>query len=173
MSEGIWVDGVVIGLGGNLGDVAATFRTALAALEEDPGIHVDDVSHLYRTAPVGGPEQPDYLNAAVLVACALGPHGLLELLQALEAAAGRERLERWGPRTLDLDLLVYGEVVVGTPMLTVPHPRLAERRFALLPLVDVWPDARLPDGRGVRDLLEAAPQQGVERLVDGAWDTIK
>lgn len=153
-----------IGLGGNQGDVAAAFRAALAALDATDGVRVMAVSSLYRTAPVGGPAQDDYLNAAALLACGLDPLALLAVLQALEADAGRVRDERWGPRTLDLDLLWWDDRRIAAPGLAVPHPRLHERRFALAPLVEVAPRAKDPDGEAYADLLRDLPADGVARL---------
>ena len=153
-----------IGLGGNVGDVAAAFGAALAALDATDGVRVMAVSSLYRTDPVGGPAQDDYLNAAALLACGLDPLELLAVLQALELGAGRERAERWGPRTLDLDLLWWDDRRIAAPGLEVPHPRLHERRFALEPLVEVAPRAKDPDGTAYAELLRDLPAGGVARL---------
>jgi len=137
-----------VGVGSNLGDREATIRAAIAAL---PGVVA--VSTLRETEPVGVVDQPAFLNGAVVLETALPPRELLELLLAVERDLGRERRERWGPRSIDLDLLVYGDVSVDEPGLTVPHPRLHERRFALEPLAELDPELELP-GRGrVRDLL--------------------
>lgn len=129
----------VIGLGANLGDRLATLRSALGALGQCGALCA--VSDVYETAPIG-PPQPEFLNAAVLLETGLEPRALLDQLLAIERAHGRERLERWGPRTLDLDLLCCGDLVVDEPGLTLPHPELPRRAFALLPLLDVVPDAR-------------------------------
>ena len=137
----------VIGLGGNVGDVASAFRSALEAIDRAEGNRVVAVSSLYRTAPVGGVEQDDFLNAAALVATTLDPTALHALLAAIERDHGRVRDERWGPRTLDLDLLWFGGLAIASPELEVPHPRLHERRFALAPLVELLPDCTDPDGR--------------------------
>jgi 2-amino-4-hydroxy-6-hydroxymethyldihydropteridine diphosphokinase len=132
---------IVIGLGGNLGAVRETFRHALLDLESDDGIRILRRSRLWTTEAVG-PPQPDYLNAAVLVESALPPRRLLELCQFIEARYGRDRRRerRWGPRTLDLDLLVADGVVCRGAILELPHPRLAERGFALEPAAEVAPD---------------------------------
>ena len=151
----------VVGLGGNVGDVAASFRSALSALDAAAGIRVVRVSSLYRTAPVGGVEQDDFLNAAALLDVELAPSALLRVLLAVEADHARVRDVRWGPRTLDLDLLWIDGDVVADPDLVVPHPRLHERRFALAPLVEVAPDAADPSGRPYRDVLAALPDDGV------------
>jgi len=130
----------IIGLGTNLGDREANLDQAITALQAIPHVHVWTVSDYYETAPVGGPpDQGPFLNAAVLAEPVLDPLSLLELLHRIEAKLGRERAERWGPRTIDLDLLLYGEEVRRTPEITLPHPRLPFRRFALAPAVEVAP----------------------------------
>jgi 2-amino-4-hydroxy-6-hydroxymethyldihydropteridine diphosphokinase len=137
-----------VGLGANLGDREATIRRALALLGELPDVEILLVSALRETAPVGFLDQPPFLNGAAMLETALDPESLLAELLAIELALGRRRgSERNGPRTIDLDLLVYGEDVVDEPGLTVPHPRLHERRFALQPLADLDPGLRIP-GRG-------------------------
>lgn len=135
---------VVIGFGGNVGDVGDAFRAARARLEE--AARVLRASAWYRTRAVGPPGQPDYVNAAVLVEWPGRPIGLLDLCQELERAAGRDRAveRRWGPRTLDLDLLVADRVVCRGPRLRLPHPRVGERAFALVPAADVAPEWVLP-----------------------------
>jgi 2-amino-4-hydroxy-6-hydroxymethyldihydropteridine diphosphokinase len=137
-----------VGLGSNLGDRETTIRAAIAALEG-----VVAVSELRETDPVGVTEQPTFLNGAIAVETELSPRELLESLLAVERELGRERSERWGPRTIDLDLLLYGTETVNEPGLTVPHPHLHERRFALEPLAELDPELVVP-GRGrVADLL--------------------
>lgn len=130
---------VYVGLGANLGEREAALRKALAALGQCPGTRVLRVSPLYGSAPVdaGG---PDYLNAVAEVATTLTPEALLQALQAIEQSAGRERPYRNAPRTLDLDILWFGDQVIDTPTLTVPHPRMAERAFVLRPLADLVPE---------------------------------
>ena len=138
-----------IGVGANLGDREATIRAALAAL---PG--VVGVSQLRETDPVGVVDQPPFLNGAAALETDFSPRELLDALLAVERELGRERRERWGPRTIDLDLLLYGDETIDEPGLTIPHPRLHERRFALEPLLDLDPELAIP-GRGrVADLLE-------------------
>lgn len=132
---------VVIGLGSNLGDRAATIHEAVERLRADEDLHVLELSPLYETAPVGGPSQGDFLNAALLVLTALDARLLLERLLGVEASLGRVRREKNGPRTIDLDLLWIEGECVDDDTLKVPHPRLAERAFALRPLLDVAPDA--------------------------------
>jgi 2-amino-4-hydroxy-6-hydroxymethyldihydropteridine diphosphokinase len=158
---------VVVGLGANLGDPVEALRGALAALRAADGVEVVGASHLYVTTAIG-PPQPDYLNAAVALRTSLAPLELLALLHALERAARRVRVRglRNGPRTLDLDVLLWGREAIDLPGLVVPHPRLVERRFALEPLLEVAPDAALPDGTPLAPVCRALPDQGVERLVE-------
>ena len=136
-----------VGIGSNLGDREATLRHAIELLAVEDGIEVVAVSQLRETEPVGPVEQGPFLNGAVLVTTQLPPRELLERLLAVEQRLGRVRKERFGPRTIDLDLLVYGEQVIDEPGLTIPHPRLHERRFALDPLADLAPNLVIP-GRG-------------------------
>ena len=136
-----------VGIGSNLGDREATLRRAVELLAAEEGIEVVAVSQLRETEPVGPVEQGPFLNGAVLVTTQLPPRELLERLLAVEQRLGRVRKERFGPRTIDLDLLVYGEQVIDEPGLTIPHPRLHERRFALDPLAELAPDLVIP-GRG-------------------------
>jgi 2-amino-4-hydroxy-6-hydroxymethyldihydropteridine diphosphokinase len=147
---------VYIGLGSNLGDREGYLRRAIELLREDPGIDVLAVSEARETDPVDYLDQPRFLNAAALVQTELAPRALLDRLLAVEQALGRIREgTRFGPRTIDLDLLLYGDETVAEPGLEVPHPRLAERRFALEPLHELDPNLVIP-GRGrVSDLLSA------------------
>ena len=141
-----------LGVGSNLGDRWAYLRQAVASLPD-----VAAVSPVYETSPVGGPPgQGPYLNVVVELDTALGPRELLELARTLEAGAGRERRERWGPRTLDVDLLLVGDLTVDEPDLVVPHPRMWERRFVLTPLADLAPDL-LPEGWEDRVAGEVTP----------------
>lgn len=158
---------VVVALGANLAEPVAAIRSAVDELATTPGVDLLARSRLYRTAPVGGPEQPAYVNAAVLLATRLDPLGLLDRLQAIEDVHGRTREVRFGPRTLDLDLLLYDGREIATDRLTVPHPRLAERRFALVPLLDVLPRA-LVAGRPAR-LLGEAPDVAAQELEPAGW----
>jgi 2-amino-4-hydroxy-6-hydroxymethyldihydropteridine diphosphokinase len=136
-----------VGIGSNLGDREAILRGAVELLAAEDGIEVVAVSELRETAPVGPVEQGPFLNGAVRVATELPPRELLKRLLAIEQRLGRVRKERFGPRTIDLDLLVYGEQVIDEPGLTIPHPRVHERRFALDPLAELAPDLVIP-GRG-------------------------
>jgi 2-amino-4-hydroxy-6-hydroxymethyldihydropteridine diphosphokinase len=141
-----------IALGSNLGDSLATLEGALAALEEVQGIQVVSRSRWYRSAPVG-PAQPDYVNGCALLEVSLSPEALLEELHATEHRYGRVRLERWGARTLDLDLILYGAQQRESDRLLLPHPRFRERAFVLLPLAEIAPHWIDPlTGRTVVDL---------------------
>ena len=144
-----------VGLGANLGPREETLRRAVELLGEADGVDVIAVSQLRETEPVGVVDQPPFLNGAVVVETTRAPRQLLDLLLGIERSLGRVREERWGPRTVDLDLLVYGHHVVDEPGLRVPHPHLHERRFALEPLVELQPELDVP-GRGkVSTLLSA------------------
>lgn len=122
---------------------------------------VTAVSSLWETAPIGDVPQEDYLNAVALLDTVRGPRPLLDAFLRIEAEAGRERRERWGPRTLDLDLLLYGDAEITAPGIRVPHPRMTERRFVLEPLAEVWPEAVVPGHGLVVDLLAAVGDQMV------------
>jgi 2-amino-4-hydroxy-6-hydroxymethyldihydropteridine diphosphokinase len=165
-----------LGLGANLGDARGALRAAVAGLAGTPGVQVLAVSGLWASAPVGGPVQPDYCNAVVIVQAEGSPEALLALAQQLEAAAARTREVRWGPRTLDVDLLDVIHERRDTPELTVPHPRAHLRRFVLTPWAQVAPEWPLqPAGMASRsvadwaDALADDPSQAMELLEDGAW----
>ena len=155
-----------IGLGANLGDAAATLREAIAELARLPRTELLRASRLYRTPAWGVTEQPDFINAVALVETTLSPRDLLDALLAIERSFGRTRLdgERWGPRTLDLDLLLYGDAVIDEPGLRVPHPCLHERAFALLPLAAIAPGARIPGHGTVAGTLAMLETAGIEAL---------
>lgn len=143
-----------VGLGANLGDREGTLRRAVEGLREADGVEVLAASELHETDPVGVIDQPRFLNGAVALRTELAPRELLELLLEIERGLGRVRDgERWGPRTIDLDLLVYEDVVLDEPGLRVPHPRLHERRFALEPLAELDPALEIPGRGAVSDLL--------------------
>ncbi|GLR08724.1 2-amino-4-hydroxy-6-hydroxymethyldihydropteridine diphosphokinase [Mixta theicola] len=138
---------VYLALGSNLADPLHQVRNALDALAVIPQTRRAAVSSFYRTPPYGPPDQPDYLNAAVALDTQLSPESLLDHTQRIELEQGRVRkAERWGPRTLDLDILLFGDRVLNTPRLTVPHYDMHNRAFMLVPLLEIAPQARLPDG---------------------------
>jgi 2-amino-4-hydroxy-6-hydroxymethyldihydropteridine diphosphokinase len=154
-----------IALGSNLGDARGHVLAALEALSCLPETRVDARSHLYLTPPWGVLEQPSFVNAAVRIDTMLPPHALLDALLAIERAAGRIRDgERWGPRTLDLDILHMRGVSLHDDRLTLPHPRIRDRAFVLMPLNDLAPDLELPGQGRVSDLLAALDTTGLERL---------
>jgi 2-amino-4-hydroxy-6-hydroxymethyldihydropteridine diphosphokinase len=144
-----------VGLGANLGERESTLARAVKLLGEADGVEVVGVSELRETNPVGVVDQPPFLNGAVTVDTTLPPRALLDLLLEIERSLGRVREERWGPRIVDLDLLVYGDEVIDEPGLGVPHPRLHERRFALEPLAELDPDLEVPRLGKVSALLAA------------------
>jgi 2-amino-4-hydroxy-6-hydroxymethyldihydropteridine diphosphokinase len=142
-----------LGIGSNLGERLVYLQLAVDELAAADGVTVVGVSPVYETAPVGGPEQPDYLNAVVAVDTTLTPHELLDVAHAVETEAERVRTVRWGPRTLDVDVLLVGDERVDDPDLVVPHPRMAERAFVVVPLADLDPTWRSripPDSDAVR-----------------------
>jgi 2-amino-4-hydroxy-6-hydroxymethyldihydropteridine diphosphokinase len=151
---------VFIGLGANLGDPAATLRAAVAALAALPLTTLLACSKTYRSAPVDA-QGPDFLNAVAEINTSLPPVALLHELQGIEQAHGRERAYRNAPRTLDLDLLLYGNQTIATPNLTVPHPRMHERAFVLLPLQELDPDLEIPARGKLPDLLSAVSDQRI------------
>ena len=133
-----------LGLGANLGDRLANLQRAVDLLAEVSGLRVARSSRVYETEPVGGPEQPEYLNAVVEVETDLAPHDLLEACLSVETRMGRVRAEPWGPRTIDVDVLTYGDETVDEPDLVIPHPRMHERGFVLVPLAELTADPPLP-----------------------------
>lgn len=158
---------VYIGLGSNLADPAAQLRTALAALQALPRTHLVAVSSFYDSDPLGPADQPRYVNAVAALDSALEPLELLDALQAIEREQGRVRkAERWGPRTLDLDILLFGNRQLREERLTIPHYHLQARPFVLYPLAEIAPGLRLPDGRPLGELLAACPMQGLRRRDD-------
>jgi 2-amino-4-hydroxy-6-hydroxymethyldihydropteridine diphosphokinase len=141
-----------LGLGSNLGDRLANLQAAVDALQTEPGLRVTASSRVWETTPLGGPPQPDYLNAAIRVEADLSARDLLDAARRVESRLGRVRKERWGARTLDVDILLYDEEQIDEPDLVVPHPRMTERAFVLLPLLELDPDPVLPDGRRLKDV---------------------
>ncbi len=153
-----------VALGANLGAAAATVSAAAAALGEIPETRLQAVSSLYQTAPVGLKHQPDFINAVAEISTRLPPAQLLEALFAIEARFGRSRSVPNAPRTLDLDLLLYGEIRLDQPQLTLPHPRMHQRAFVLAPLAEIAPECRIPGLGRVRDLLDSSRDQRIVRL---------
>jgi 2-amino-4-hydroxy-6-hydroxymethyldihydropteridine diphosphokinase len=154
---------VVLALGSNLGDRQDILQGAVDAIVGLPGVRVTAVSPVYETVPVGGPAQPDYLNAIVLADAARPARELLDRLHEIEAAFDRVRVVRWGPRTLDIDVVDFGGERSDDPGLTLPHPRAHERAFVLGPWRDVDPDAALPGHGPVAELLAKADRSGLRR----------
>ena len=156
-----------IGLGSNLCNPLHQITTARAAIEQLPAVDEIAFSSLYRSPPMGPADQPSYINAVMGVRTGLTAAALLAKLQQIEAAQGRMRTgERWGPRTLDLDLLLFDEEQIATPDLTVPHVGIAERAFVLYPLAEIAPDLVIPGQGKLSDLVERCPLNGLQRVVD-------
>lgn len=149
--EGIEMVRAFVALGSNLGDRLGNLQEAVDRLGKSAGVRVMKSSRVYETDPVG-PPQPDYLNAVVMVETALSARDLLEACLGIERAMGRERLERWGPRTIDLDILGYGREEIAEPGLVIPHPMMHERAFVLVPLLELDADPLLPGRRRLADL---------------------
>ena len=158
----------IVGLGGNEGDAIAVLRAALVGLDLLPGTRLLRASPLYRTPAWGRTDQPDFINAAAALETTLAPRELLDRLLAVERAFGRIRAadgsDRWGPRRLDLDILLYGDAVIDAPGLRVPHPHLHERAFALVPLLEVMPDARIPGYGDARDAVSVLEISNIHPL---------
>lgn len=156
---------VYIGLGSNLADPLTQLRSALAALAALPQTSLAAQSSFYASDPLGPADQPRYVNAVAALDSDLEPLTLLDALQRIELEQGRMRkAERWGPRTLDLDILLFGERQLDEPRLTVPHYHMHARAFVLYPLAEIAPQLRLPDGRALGELLAACPFEGLERI---------
>lgn len=153
-----------LGIGGNMGDRLELLNQCVRLLDAHPRITVDDISSVYETAPLG-PSEDDFLNIAVRVLTDLAPMPLLRACQAVEDQLGRVRTVRWGPRTMDVDILLYGDRSMASTTLTVPHPELVNRTFALVPLLEVAPGWRLPDGTSLATAVVAlAPIEGITAI---------
>jgi 2-amino-4-hydroxy-6-hydroxymethyldihydropteridine diphosphokinase len=152
-----------IGLGSNLAEPVVQIRKACAALKQLPETVLRQCSSLYLSPPLGPADQPDYINAVAALDTTLAPHHLLAELQRIEQAQGRTRGVRWGARTLDLDLLVYGDLIINDAALSVPHPGLPERAFVLYPLQEIAPDLELPGLGPLATLVANCPQDGLKR----------
>ncbi|KUM27609.1 2-amino-4-hydroxy-6-hydroxymethyldihydropteridine pyrophosphokinase [Mesorhizobium loti] len=157
---------VYLSLGGNLGDPAKSMAAALRMLDGDDKTRITAVSSLYRTPPWGKLDQPDFLNAAAAVETSLSPRALLDLCLDVERRLKRVREERWGPRLIDIDILVFGDRVIHETGLEVPHPRMLERAFVLAPLAEIAPELAV-GGRSVSERLGAVDTSGIERLPSG------
>ena len=153
-----------IALGSNLDNPQRQVTTAVAELAALKGSKLLAQSPWYRTAPIGPTNQPDYINGVVALETSLQPLDLLDALQAIENSHGRKRQQRWGARTLDLDILLYGQQTIVSKQLTVPHPELKNRNFVLYPLADICPELQLPDGTRLKQLLENCPPDGMVLL---------
>jgi 2-amino-4-hydroxy-6-hydroxymethyldihydropteridine diphosphokinase len=158
----------VLGLGGNIGDTRSEMASALHRLGMNSRIDIVAVSPLYLTPPWGKIDQPPFLNAAALIETSLLPRALLNAILDVERELGRERGERWGPRTIDIDILVFGNVDVDEPWLHIPHPRLKDRAFALVPLIDVMPNA-IVEGRNATEWLSLVGSAGITKIADAGW----
>lgn len=158
---------VYIGLGSNLENPSIQLHQALESMSGNPAIEVTAVSSFYRNPPMGPQDQPDYVNAAARLEVDLEPEPLLDALQAIENEQGRDRnMHRWGPRTLDLDILLFDEQFIESERLTVPHPGIASRPFVLKPLADIDPDIVIPDHGSVEHLLENCDTYWLEAVDD-------
>lgn len=155
-----------IGLGSNLATPSQQINGARTAIAASPGIQELAFSSLYQSAPMGPKDQPDYVNAVMAITTELTPIALLRCLQGIENEHGRVRTgERWGPRTLDLDLLLYGDQEIHLPDLTVPHIGIADREFVLYPLYEIAPDLNVPGKGSLSDLVANCPLRGLQRLI--------
>ena len=157
---------VFLSLGGNLGDPRKSMASALRLLADDANVDVVAVSSLYRTPPWGKLDQPDFLNTAAELSTSLSPHDLLDLCLGTEKKLKRVREERWGPRLIDIDILVFGDRVIQETGLEVPHPRMLERAFVLAPLDEIAPNLSV-DGKSVSARLATVDTAGIERLPSG------
>lgn len=155
---------VYIGLGSNLDNPLQHIQTAIHDLRSVEGIRVVAVSSLYQSPPMGPPDQPDYVNAVMSLETALTPHQLLDLLQSIEQLHGRERKRHWGERTLDLDILLYGEQTLNDDRLKIPHPGMLERAFVLYPLAEIAPNIEIPGAGKLQDVLSSCPQGDLEKI---------
>ena len=163
---------VFIGLGSNLsGDVEGVYKDsraqlkqALDTIDKNAQIKLIKVSNFYQTPAIGPGDQADYINAAALLETGLSPIDLLDFLQSIENRQGRVRAERWGPRTLDLDILLYDQVIENSSRLTLPHPRLHERAFVLVPLADLDPTLNIPKQQNITQLLANCSSQGILKI---------
>jgi 2-amino-4-hydroxy-6-hydroxymethyldihydropteridine diphosphokinase len=155
-----------VALGANLGDTLQQLESALAQVQQLPACSLIATSPWYRSKAIGPGQQPDYINGVILLETSLSPHSLLTQLQAIEDVHGRVRTERWAARTLDLDILLYGDITLNSSDLHIPHPRMQQRNFVLFPLFDLAPQLTLPCGTPLESLLASCPSDGLQRLGD-------
>lgn len=155
-----------IGIGSNLDSPQQQVNKAIECLNTLPNTSLVAASSLYRSAPIGPQDQPDFINAVALIATKLKPIELLDQLQQLEKQAGRVKLRHWGERCLDLDILLYGNQTIDHQRLTVPHKEISNRAFVLMPLVEIRPHQQLPSGKLAKELLELLGDQAISRLID-------
>ena len=160
---------VYLGLGSNLGDRKSNMRAAIEAVRHDPNCDVTAVSALYQTAPVGVTDQPDFLNAVIAARTTLPPSDLLKLCRDVEYSIGRKRTIRWGPRVIDIDILLYEDRILSGKDLAIPHPRIVERAFVLVPLAEIAPDVVLQRGLTAQQAARAIDRTGVERIEQASW----
>jgi len=153
---------VYIGIGSNLENPLNQLKAAVTALRAIPGTQFLAISNIYQTAPIGPAGQPDYTNAAALLETKLTPEALLDELQKIELDQGRVREIRWGPRTLDLDIILYAGMTIRTARLTVPHIEMENRNFVLIPLSDIAPELTLPNGKSLKRVTESAGDEGIK-----------
>jgi len=158
---------VYLGLGSNLNSPARQIKTALKAIAKLPGTQLVSCAPWYQSIAIGPGSQPRYINTVAAIDTVLKPRVLLQALQQIEQQQGRKRIVRWGPRTLDIDILLYARQVLNTQRLKIPHPRLGERNFVLYPLADIAPDLSLPDGTPLARLLANCSPEGIVRLDAG------
>jgi 2-amino-4-hydroxy-6-hydroxymethyldihydropteridine diphosphokinase len=158
-----------IGLGSNLGDKIANIQTAIEALDVSFGCRVERVSSMWESKPVGITDQPDFVNAVVRLSTTLTPNDLLEVCLNTEKQMGRVREVRWGPRNIDIDILLYDNLSIAAEKLTLPHPRMLERAFVMLPLAEIDPEISLSGGVTVRQAVKQLPYEGAVRITEHAW----
>jgi 2-amino-4-hydroxy-6-hydroxymethyldihydropteridine diphosphokinase len=159
---------VYLGLGANLDNPLRQLQAAVQAISVHPALKLHRCSSFYASKPMGPQDQPDYVNAVVCVRSDLAPLPLLDTLQGIENEAGRVREQRWGPRTLDIDILLVDDQVIDSPRLQVPHPGITSREFVLHPLCEIAPGATLPDGRGLSTLKASLPANGLHKIAPPA-----
>jgi 2-amino-4-hydroxy-6-hydroxymethyldihydropteridine diphosphokinase len=160
---------VLIGLGGNIGDPLEAMRSALRALDENPNCKVLRVSSVWKTPPWGVTDQPDFLNACALISTTLEPRAFLDLCLSIEKDLKRIRDQRWGPRSIDMDVLFFGDRIISEEQLNVPHPRIADRAFVLVPLAEIAPEAKIA-GTSIAQLAAKADISGMSRLDEVLFD---